>query len=194
MSERRTTLVMWILTGLLILSIVGIVVAGARLAGYDPDRRPPPPAGALVGQPAPDLGLRVVAGEGATDGDRVTVAGLAGQVVLLDFWASWCGPCRQSIPALNQVHERYGSRVEMYGVNVENGMPADAVRQAHRDFGARFPSLQDEGGRAQSGYRVDSIPTLILIDRRGTVRWMERGVPDVDEVGARLEELLGEAG
>ncbi len=62
MSERRTTLVMWILTGLLILSIVGIVVAGARLAGYDPDRRPPPPAGALVGQPAPDLGLRVVAG------------------------------------------------------------------------------------------------------------------------------------
>lgn len=191
-SEGPPRAVMGVLTGLLVLSVIGIIVAGAKLAGYDPDRRPPPPAGALVGQPAPELGLRVVAGDGAVEGDRVSLAGLAGKVVVLDFWASWCAPCRQSIPALNQVHARYGDRIEMFGINVESGMPASAIREAHRDFGAHFRSLQDEEFRAQTAYRVDSIPTLVLIDPAGTVRWVERGVPDPDEVAERVDELLGE--
>lgn len=192
MSAEPSRKVMWVLGALLVASLVGMIVAGARMAGYDPDRRPERPASALLGQPAPDFGLPIVAGPGSAEGDRVLLSGLAGRVVVLDFWASWCGPCRRSIPALNQVHERYGSRVEILGINIETGLPPAAVREAHRDFGARFRSLQDEQHRAQSAYAVDSIPMLVVIDRRGTVRWVERGVPDPEEVAARLDELLAE--
>jgi cytochrome c biogenesis protein CcmG, thiol:disulfide interchange protein DsbE len=144
----------------------------------------------LMDHPAPDLDLPIVSGEGAAQGDRVALRSLVGQVVVLDFWASWCGPCRQSIPALNEVHARYGDRVAMYGVNVENGMSRGAVEAAHRQFGAHFATLQDQGGQAQLAYRVQSIPTLVLIDRSGVVRWVETGVPDAGHLADRLDQLL----
>ncbi|MCZ7686756.1 MAG: TlpA family protein disulfide reductase [Sandaracinaceae bacterium] len=140
--------------------------------------------------PAPALDLPVAAGSGAAEGDRVSLGALAGRVVVLDFWASWCGPCRQSIPALNQVHERYRGRIEMLGVNVEGNLPRSAVVQAHRDFGARFRSLQDEQGAAQAAYHVDVIPTLVVIDGAGVVRWVHTGVPDPDELAEHLEPLI----
>lgn len=179
----------WVLGGLLVVSVTGMIVAGSRIFGFDPDR-PSGPASALVDRPAPPLDLPVVAGAGAAEGDRVSLAALAGSVVVLDFWASWCGPCRQSIPALNTVHERYRGRIEMLGVNVEGGLPRSAIAEAHREFGARFPSLQDEGGAAQGAYRVDAIPTLVVIDHGGVVRWVHTGVPDPDELAERLEPLI----
>lgn len=181
--------VMWVLGGLLVVSVVGMIVAGTQIFGYDPDR-PRGPTAALIGGAAPPLDLPLVAGPGAAEGDRISLAGLSGRVVLLDFWASWCGPCRQSIPALNQVHERYGSRVELLGVNVEGGLPRARIASAHRDFGARFRSLLDAEGAAQAAYHVSSIPTLVLIDQRGMVRWVHTGVPDPEDVADRLDSLL----
>lgn len=181
--------VMWVLGALLVVSVIGMIVAGTQIFGYDPDR-PHGPSAVLIGGPAPALDLPLVAGPGAGEGDRVSLAGLSGRVVVLDFWASWCGPCRHSIPALNEVHERYSDRVEMLGVNVEGGTPRASIVSAHRDFGARFASLLDEQGTAQASYHVSSIPTLVLIDRSGTVRWVHTGVPDADEVADHLDELL----
>ncbi len=180
---------MWVLGALLVVSVVGMIVAGSRIFGFDPDRQVGPTSG-LLGSPAPALDLPVAAGPGADEGDRVSLGALAGRVVVLDFWASWCGPCRQSIPALNQVHERYHGRIEMLGVNVEGNLPRSAVVQAHRDFGARFRSLQDQQGAAQAAYHVDVIPTLVVIDGGGMVRWVHTGVPDPDELAAHLEPLI----
>lgn len=189
---RSPRTVMIALSALLALSVAGMLFAGAKLSSGALDPRDPPLTAALVGRSAPELGLPLVAGEGASEGDRVQLSGLAGKVVALDFWASWCGPCRQSIPALNTVQERYGRRIELLGINVEHGLSPAAVRNAHRDFGARFPSLQDESFRVQRAYQVDSIPTLVLIDRRGIVRWVERGIPDANEVAGRLDAMLAE--
>lgn len=152
--------------------------------------RPRGPTAALVDGPAPALDLPLVAGEGAAEGDRVSLEALRGRVVVLDFWASWCAPCRQSIPALNRVHARYGDRIEMLGVNIEGELPAARVQAAHARFGAEFPSLHDVRGEVQSRYRVQSIPTLVLIDPSGTVRWVETGVPNPDALADRVGDLM----
>jgi len=177
----------WIVGVLLLVGFVGMAIGAARLLGYDPTGGP---RSALEGRAAPELSLPLASGDGAREGDRVSLEGLRGSVVLLDFWASWCAPCRQSIPALNRVHGRYEGRVEMYGVNVQPELDAAGVREAHRDFGAAFPTLHDERQAAQAAYGVTSIPTLVLIDGDGVVRWVERGVPDFDRVSERLDELL----
>ncbi|HJL16544.1 MAG TPA: TlpA disulfide reductase family protein [Sandaracinaceae bacterium LLY-WYZ-13_1] len=185
MSERGSR--SWVVIALVAVGFVGMAIGVAKLLGYDPTGGP---RSAIEGRSAPEVSLPLVAGEGASDGDRVSVAGLQGTVVLLDFWASWCGPCRRSIPALNQVHERYHDRVRFFGVNVEPGLSATQVREAHADFGANFPTLHDHRQEAQASYGVQSIPTLVLIDRDGVVRHVERGVPDPEAVGEELDRLL----
>lgn len=164
-------------------ALVALLVTGCS-------EQPSGSSAALVGAPAPGVELPLVAGEGASEGDRVSIAALRGQVVVLDFWAGWCGPCRQSIPALNKVHERYGDRVAMFGINIDEGISAERVQRDHRSFGAKFPSLHDVHGEARQAYRVQSLPMLVVIDRSGTIRWAETGVPDPADVGRRLEELL----
>ncbi len=173
----------WIALGvaLLIAGAVGLAIYGGGSS------RPPSP---LEGIEAPSFVMPVVAGEGA--GERVDLTALRGEVVALDFWASWCGPCRRSIPVLNRLHERYGSRIHLYGVSIEAHLSAARIQAAHRSFGAGFPSLLDEGLRAQGAYNVQSIPTLVLIDRRGTIRHLSTGVPDEDEIAEVLDELLAE--
>lgn len=184
MSERPSNLPFWILGGLLVASMIGMAIGAGKLFG----RRGS--SSSLEGRPVPALSLPWVSGPGADQGDRFALDAMRGRVVLLDFWASWCGPCRRSIPVLSRIHERYGNRVEMVGVNVENGASRAAVRDSHRRFGADFPSVQDEGYAAQSAFDVTSIPTLVLIDRTGTVRWVDLGVPDPEEVSDRIDETL----
>ncbi len=143
------------------------------------------PSSPLIGTDAPPLVLPRVTG-----GEPLDIASLEGEVVLLDFWASWCGPCRHSIPALNEVHERYNGRIQMYGVNLDHGLDSAGVARAHQSFGAEFPSLIDDRGEAQSAFSVSSIPTVVLIDRSGVVRFVRRGVPDPDEVADEIDDLL----
>jgi thiol-disulfide isomerase/thioredoxin len=181
MSKRSRQL----LGALLLLSVLGMAFAGAKILGLDPFTRPTHP---LVGRRAPELTLPLVAGEGR--GDRVALSSLRGRVVLLDFWASWCGPYRMSIPRLNQVHERFGDRVEMLGVNVESDRPASFVAMAHERFGARFASLHDQGWAAQTAFEIRSLPTVLVVNRQGMITWGTRGVPDPDQVADALEEAL----
>lgn len=172
--------------------LVGLLVLVALCTTSCDTERPRGPSAALMGQPAPVFDLPVVAGTGASEGDRVSLEALRGRVVVLDFWASWCFPCRQSIPALNEVHARYGEGVKVLGVNVEGNLPRPAVVDAHRRFGARFPSVQDIDGQVQAAYRVQNIPMLVLIDTTGVVRWVEVGVPDPNDVARRIDDLLDE--
>src|SRR5690606_34936939 len=130
-SEGGGRKLMWVLAILLVVSVTGMIVAGSRIFGFDPARAPTAgPTAALLGAPAPPLDLPVIAGDGAAQRDRVSLAALRGKPVLLDFWASWCGPCRRSIPALNEVHERYGRQVAFWGINVEGGMPRSSIEAA----------------------------------------------------------------
>lgn len=148
------------------------------------------PASPLVGQPAPPFESAIVAGDGA--GDRVALDSLRGRVVMLDFWASWCPPCRESIPILSRLAARHAAAgLVTLGVNVEGERPPSFVARAHRTLRAGFPSLHDLGAM-QSGYGVRSLPTLVLVDRRGLVRRVEIGVPSESGLDAEIRGMLAE--
>lgn len=136
---------------------------------------------------APDFTAPLVSGPDV--GDRVSLTALRGEVVVVDFWASWCGPCRRSIPVLNELADTYEGRVRVYGINVE-AMEPMAVGNAHRRLGATFPSLHDPTQSIQRAYAVTALPTLFVIDGEGQIRHTERGIPDLDGLSSVLDELL----
>ncbi len=146
----------------------------------------------LEGLAAPHFTLPVAAGDGAEAGDLIHLAGLQGEVVVLDFWATWCGPCRVSTPILGRVAARLRARgVTFVGVDVDApGLPDVALRLAHRRLGAGFPSVADRAGTLRAAYRVEALPTLVFLDREGVVRGVETGVPDEAALVRRLEALL----
>ncbi|HJK91417.1 MAG TPA: TlpA disulfide reductase family protein [Polyangiaceae bacterium LLY-WYZ-15_(1-7)] len=143
-----------------------------------------------LGRAAPAFEEAIVAGEGV--GDRVSLEALRGKVVLLDFWASWCPPCRESVPILNRLQARYPEGdVLLYGVNVEQE-PAGFVERAHGALGIAFPTLHDPHGELQRAYDVQSYPTLFVIGKDGTVRDVEIGVADEAALGELVAELTAE--
>jgi thiol-disulfide isomerase/thioredoxin len=92
---------------------------------------------------------------------------LRGKVVLLDFWASWCGPCRRSMPHIEALHREYGRKgLVVLGVNAEPAAKANDYLQAN---GITFPTLIDNGGAVGQQFQVRGIPTTVLIDRSGRV-------------------------
>jgi thiol-disulfide isomerase/thioredoxin len=141
----------------------------------------------LVGHTAPDFTAEIVAGEGT--GDRVSISSLRGHVVLLDFWASWCPPCRESIPILGRVAARHEGLLA-YAVNVESDQTRERVIAAHRALDVLIPTLLDRDYEAQSAFEVQALPTLVLIDREGIVRHVSTGVPDEAELDETLAGLL----
>ena len=141
---------------------------------------------ALEGRNAPRFERPIVAGEGV--GDIVDLANERGHVVVLDFWASWCQPCRSSIPILNRVRRRAGADVHFYGVNIER-TSALAPRQlviAHASFGSQFPSIRDHDGSIQRAYAVNRYPTIVVIDRAGVIRSAVSGIPSPNNL---LEDI-----
>lgn len=146
----------------------------------------------LEGHAAPDFALPIVAGDGADEGDLAHLARFRGRVVVLDFWATWCGPCRASLPVLSRLSERFESRgVVFLGVDVgDPDLPDAALRLAHARLGSRFPSIADRTTEVQAAYQVDTLPTLVLVDRAGVVRSVEVGVPDEEALARELRALV----
>lgn len=151
----------------------------------------------LVGATAPAIGLplldpepRGAAALGGSSAMPAEIGWQPGRVLVVDFWASWCPPCRASIPILNRIRSRLAGRsVDFVGVNVEGDRAPAFVRSAYLAFGAAFPTAHDREGRVQSRYRVDSLPTLIVIDTKGIIRDGKAGVPVEEELFALLDSL-----
>ena len=124
--------------------------------------------------PAPDFTLP------ARDGGEVRLSELKGQVVMINFWATWCGPCRQEIPLLQQIHAKYEPLgFTMLGVNVE---PDSAAAQNWlKDMPVSFPIVFDRKSEVSSSFGVEAMPSSVLIDREGRVRHVHRGYKPGDE-------------
>ena len=135
------------------------------------------PSSVLEGQHAPAFVLPVVAGMGHEEGDRVDLSRMQGHVVVLDFWASWCPPCRASVPALD-AFARAHPEVTVIGVNVETDRNEAFVRRAHSTFGAEYATVHDATGALQQAYSVTQLPTLLVIDAQGLVTASHVGAVD----------------
>jgi len=129
----------------------------------------------------------------SAEGDNIRLSEYRGQVVLLNFWASWCGPCRQEMPELDQLHQRYeGLGFTVFGVNVEQDRKmADKVL---RDIPVTFPILFDDQNAVSELYDVDAMPVTVLVDRSGDIRYMHRGYKPGYEIEyeAQIRELVRE--
>lgn len=137
--------------------------------------------------PAPDFTLT------SSTGENVRLAEQRGQVVMLNFWASWCGPCRKEMPLLDEMSKRYSAAgFVLYGVNVEEDN-TDA-KKLIKELGVSFPILYDTESKASSLYNVDAMPTTVVIDKKGEIRFVNRGYKAGDENKYRdqIRELIKE--
>jgi len=120
-------------------------------------------------------------------GDTVSLAQLKGKVVMLNFWASWCGPCRQEMPLLDQMHKRYSSLgFTLVGVNVDANSK-DAEEWLSKTP-VSFPVLFDRESKVSKLYDVSAMPSTVFIDRQGNVRDVHRGYKTGDE-GEYLNQI-----
>ena len=122
----------------------------------------------LTGQAAPDFALK------SSSGENLRLSEYRGDVVMVNFWATWCGPCRQEMPLLDELYSRY-ERVgfSLLGVNID-----DDSRKAMSmvsELGVSFPVLFDARKEVSKLYEVDAMPVTVLIDREGTIRYVHHG-------------------
>lgn len=123
-----------------------------------------------IGQPAPDYHAVTI------DGDSVSLAASRGRVTLLNVWATWCHPCRDEIPVLQALHERYAPRgFELIGVSVDGRGEEATIREFARDFGMTYDLWHDPEERVQSAFLAVGVPATFLMDRDGVLRWRHVG-------------------
>ncbi len=131
-------------------------------------------AGAAAVQPsalAPDFTLRSV------DGPNLRLREQRGRVVLVNFWATWCGPCRQEMPHLNKLYDKYrGSGFVLLGVNIDDD--ARTATDLSAKLGLKFPVLLDTDKTVSRLYEMGAMPSTVVIDREGRVRYLHRGYRD----------------
>jgi len=126
-----------------------------------------------------------------TRGETVSLSSLKGKVVFLNFWATWCGPCREEMPSMQRLYEAYADKgLEILAVNLMED--SRSVERFARDFGLTFPMLLDTQGRVGSTYGARAIPTTYLIDREGYVIGAMAGSRDwfAGEVRELFDSLL----
>ena len=136
---------------------------------------------------APDFTLKTL------DNEEISLSGLRGKVVLLDFWATWCGPCRESIPHLVQLQKNYQEKgVQVIGLSVDKG-DGSAVRNFVKSMEIPYPVVMTPEDVARN-YGVSSLPTTFLIDKEGKIRDKMIGFSSAvaSQMGARIEELTSE--
>ena len=138
-----------------------------------------------AGQPAPAVAGARLDGQG-----QLSLAGLRGKVVYLDFWASWCKPCALSLPTLDGFRKEFGKDFAVLAINVDHDPALARAFLSRRPVG--YPSLFDPKGEFPVRFGVETMPTSFLIDRQGVIRRVHKGFrkEDVPELHAAIQELI----
>jgi len=121
-----------------------------------------------VSGPAPDFTLK------SQSGKNLRLSDYRGQVVMINFWASWCGPCRQEMPLLEDMYKRYAKLgFTILGVNVDND--SAKANSYLKDVKVSFPVLYDTSSSVSKLYNVSAMPTTVLVDKNGNMRFLHMG-------------------
>lgn len=129
----------------------------------------------------------------ALDGTPFDLAKERGNVVFLNLWATWCGPCRYEIPELQKLHDSYSSKgFKVVGVSVDEGK-IDEVRQFVIDQKMTYPVAHDPEGKLATLLETTVLPTSVIVDRKGKVVWKHFGIVSMtdQEMTKALETALG---
>lgn len=140
-------------------------------------------AAAAVGSPAPDFELKNLAG------DDVTLADYKGDVVVVNFWATWCPPCRAEMPGIQAVYDTYKAQgLTVLAVNAQEDQ--DTIQSFVMETGFTFPILPDPYGQAIREYGVRSFPATFIIDREGRIDTIHQGQITPEDLEAIVRPLL----
>jgi len=165
----------------LLLLVLSLVIVQVRESNAAPEARPE------VGYLAPDFALPNL------NGKTVRLSDFRGKKgVFINFWATWCPPCRLEMPTMEKVYQEYRSRgLEILAVSIDVG-PKSVVKNFMQEFRLTFPALLDPEGEVLYRYRLFSIPGSFLIDKRGIIRYKELGYRDWTDPESRkkLEAIL----
>jgi peroxiredoxin len=163
-----------------VLAVLGLAVAltaGACTDSLDA------PAGPGVGRQAPDLRLE------SLDGRQVSLADYAGQVVLLNFWATWCPPCKEEIPAIEKAYQAHrDDGFVVLGIN--DGEASEVIRAFADELGITYPVLIDKRGDVAAQYRRRGLPLTVIVDRDGVIQVRHEGYLTADQLDSYLSHLL----
>jgi len=140
-----------------------------------------------VQAPAPDFTLK------SDSGENLRLSEMRGEVVLINFWASWCGPCRQEMPILSELHDKYKAMgFTVLGINVEEN--SSDARKLLKEMPVSFPVLFDNDSSVSKQYDVAAMPSTVLVDRDGNMRYLHKGYKPgledtyVDQVRSLIRE------
>ncbi len=163
---------------LLPLIVIGAALLAACGGGAGEDLEVAPVLGSL----APDFELENL------DGETVRLSDFRGQPVLINFWATWCGPCRVEMPDIQARHEKYAPDLVILAVDFDE--PKETVQFFVDELELTFPILLDPGGKIQQLYLVRGYPSSYFVDREGLIQVVQIGVM----TGNQLDEFLAEVG
>lgn len=162
-----------------------LAVGGTLTALIASAERPEPTSAIALGEPMPAIDGPSMNGMG-----RVTPSLFEGKVVLVNFWASWCGPCRKEQPALSALWEEYEERgVAFLGVDFRDDPAAGAAYL--EEFDVAYPSIEDPTGIVAHRFGVPYLPATVLIDREGVMRTRLVGAQTEAAFRSELDALLG---
>src|SRR5579859_4922156 len=148
-------------------------------------------AGGLVGNPAPDFSVKPIVGTKSA----VSLKGMHGKVVLVDFWGTFCEPCKKSFPKLQDLNTKYASSgLRIVGVSEDESDDKDKIPGFGDTYGAKFPLAWDGDKSIAKHYKPETMPSSFIIDKKGVVRYAHVGYHDGEEVEVEKEikELLGQ--
>ena len=165
---------------LIIYGIVALCLLGLYIAGHRTAQKPKP---AASGNLAPDFAVTDI------DGKKLSLSDYKGKVVLLDFWATWCTPCREEIPAFVEMQQKYGPQgLQVIGISMDDD--AKPVKDFYQRFKINYPVAVGDDKLAQSFGGVLGLPVNFIIDREGRVHTKFLGATDVSVIDKAVGELL----
>ncbi|MBQ9358045.1 MAG: TlpA family protein disulfide reductase [Abditibacteriota bacterium] len=171
----------------LIIVIIGAYAAYAPLAKKASADKPQPKAAASAGpaEKAPDFTVT------DPNGNKVSFSSMIGKPVIVNLWATWCGPCKMELPDFQEASLKYPDRITFMMVNLTDGdETVDTVRKFMKDNGYTFPVYYDTEQSAAKAYDVTGIPTTVFIDPQGNIVSKQIGMLSKEELQEGIDSLL----
>ena len=159
----------------------GLSGCGAEEAESEGANSPDQVEHPLLGNKGPDFSRKPVTG-----GDAVSFRSLKGKVAIVDFWATWCEPCKKSFPKLEALSDKYKDNgFEIVGISEDDDK--DGIKSFASELGAEFPLIWDENKSIASKWQPKSMPSTFVVDRKGIVRFVHLGYHDGEEAEIEKE-------